>query len=624
MIEKWHERSNGPVFKIIFALVTVSFVLGGIGAGFVGGDTSAAKVNGNEISQHEFTAAKNRQQNVLNTQLGEQFWDLMDRPEYVAQFNQSVLNSLVNDEVLRQYAQELKLGISADQIKSYIVHDPNFQQDGKFNNDLYLNLLRNNGLSADGYAAMIREGMLNSQLQEGIVNSGFSVPAQQELLAKLLLQQRQVRLATFPIAKEIANQTATAEELQAYYEANKTRLLEPEKLTVEYVVLTPSDVAKKAQVTDEQIADYYAKNQAQYVTKGETRLAHIQLASEADAKAVAAELQAGGNFAEIAKAKSTDKLSAMQGGDLGWAKAGTFPKAFEDAANALQAGQVSAVVNVDGSFHLIKVLERKPEVVVELAKVKDQIAKTLSQELLVAEYSNVAREMANTAFENSGSLENVAKAGGVTLHKTAQFTQQNVPTELQNEKVLKVLFDGDLRQTGQNSEALDIGDEKNPRTIFVRVSDYQAERSKTFDEAKAEVETAVKREKAEKHLLAQAETAVKALSEGKVDSVKFAEPQTLTFGNAEQNPTLVDEVFAMPKPTDKATYDIARNAKGDVVIVALDKVIDGKPSDFAPMAAQFNRAENEAFRQNLLQDLRERASISINEEFMQQTAPSQQ
>ncbi|MFK5080826.1 SurA N-terminal domain-containing protein, partial [Glaesserella parasuis] len=95
MIEKMHEKSGGWVFKIIFALVSLSFVLGGIGGGLMATDNSVAKVNGEEISQQVFSRAKNQQQNILNAQLGERFWDLMDNPIYVKQFHESILNGLV-------------------------------------------------------------------------------------------------------------------------------------------------------------------------------------------------------------------------------------------------------------------------------------------------------------------------------------------------------------------------------------------------------------------------------------------------------------------------------------------------------------------------------------------------
>ncbi|QNS14302.1 SurA N-terminal domain-containing protein [Mannheimia bovis] len=621
MIESMHERSKGPVFKIIFALITLSFVIGGVGSGLMATDNSVAKVNGEEISQQLFNNAVNRQQNILNTEMGSRFWDLMDNPEYAKQFNQSVLNSLIDEELLRQYAKDLKLGVSAEQIKSEIVNSQMFQQDGKFSNELYQQTLRHNNLSPDAYAAIVHEGMLQSQIQEGIVSSDFTVPAQQETLAKLLLQQREVRLAEFSIAKEMENQTASQEELQTYYDANKTKLLAPEKLTVEYVAFSPKDVESKIDITDEQIQTYYDRNKGDYVTKGEAHLAHIQVATEAEAQAVEQELKNGADFATAAKAKSADTLSANNGGDLGWAKAGTFPKAFEDAVANLEVGQVSNPVKVDNAYHIIKVLERKPEQAIELAQVKDKIAQTIRQELVLTEYSNIAREMANRAFENNSSLEEVAKAGNVKVQKTEQFTRANVPAALQNEKVLKALFEGELRQNKQNSDALDIGTDTAPQTLFVRVSEYEAERPQTLEEAKSAVENFVKAEKAEKALLAKAEENVKALNEGKSAEVKFNAPQTLVYMQSEvENPALAQTVFAMKQEQNKPAYQIARNQKGDVVIVALDKIVEGNTEQFKALAPQFEQANQLMLRNELLKALRAKASVEINDEFMQQNS----
>ncbi len=618
MIEKWHDRTNSLGFKIIFTLVSLSFVLGGIGSGLVATDDSAVKVNGEGISQRTFTDAKNRQQNILYSQKGGEAWDLLDKPEYAREFNQSVLNSLINDELLRQYAKSLKLDVGVDQIKSEIVHDANFQQNGKFDNNLYQQTLRNAGLTTDGYAAIVREGMIFSQIEEGIINTSFDLPAQQEALAKLLFQKRDVRLATYSLADEAKNQTVSPEELQSFYDAHKKQLLTPETFTVEYLVLTPKDVEKRIQITDEQIATYYDKNKAQFVTKGEANLAHIQVANETEANAIAQQLNNGADFATLAKEKSTDKLSAAQGGNLGWTKAGTFPQAFENAASQLQVGQVSQPIKIDNAYHIIKVIDRKAENIIPLAQVKDKITETIRKELLASEYSTIARDMANSAFENSGSLEAVAKVAGLDIHKTSAFTQANVPAELQHEAVEKALFESDLRQTGQNSEALDVGDSTNPRTMFVRVSDFQAEREKTLEEAKTDVEAMVKREKAEKALLSNAEANLVALNEGK-NNISFGETQTLVYAQAQaQQPVLAKTVFNMPKPADKATYQIARNVKGDVIIVALDKVSDGTLAEFKLLEPQFAEANRTILRNDLVKDLRERASIDVNAEFMEQ------
>lgn len=124
------------------------------------------------------------------------------------------------------------------------------------------------------------------------------------------------------------------------------------------------------------------------------------------------------------------------------------------------------------------------------------------------------------------------------------------------------MFEGELRQNKQNSDALDVGNDANPQTLFVRVSDYDAERPQTFDEAKAAVENFVKAEKAEKALLAKVEENVKALNEGKSVDVKFNAPQTLVYMQAEvENPVLAGTIFAMKKAQDKTTYQMARNQR---------------------------------------------------------------
>lgn len=620
MIEKMHEKSNGIVFKIIFALVSLSFVLGGIGGGLMmNHDTSAVKINGDEVSQHQFSQAKSREQNARNAEEGKKFWDNLEDPVYAEQFNQSVLNRLISDQLLRQYARDLNLGISAEQIKAEIVNDPHFQQEGKFNNGLYQQTLRNNGLTPDGYAAVVSEGMLMSQLQEGIIRTDFAVPAQQALLAKLLMQSRQIRVATYPLSPETAKQAVTDEEISAYYEQHKQNFTTPEKFTVEYVTLAQGDLAKQIQVDDAQIQTYYEANKAKYATAAETKVAHIQLASQEEANQVEQALKNGEDFAKLAAEKSQDKGSAAQGGDLGWTKAGTFPAAFEEAANALAVGNISAPVKIDNAFHIIKVLDRKAESVIPLEQLKTQISNTIRQELVRTEYSGKAREMANKAFEDSHSLTEVAKIGGVEVKTTASFDEKSVPAELDHEAVLHALFNSDLRKNGQNSEAIELGNENAPYTMFVRVSHYEPQAVQSFEQAKDAVSEALKLEKAQKALNEKAEGDLNALKAGNGDAVKFSESRELVFASAQITaPQLAQAIFAMPKPSDKPSYQLVKDDNGDLLIVALEKVTDGNAEQFKPLADQLAQADQIVLYSQLIQDLRDRAKIEINEEFMQQ------
>lgn len=88
---------------------------------------------------------------------------------------------------------------------------------------------------------------------------------------------------------------------------------------------------------------------------------HILVDSQATAQALLAQIQAGADFGQVAQQSSRDTLTKANGGDLGWFARGTLvSKELEDAAFALQPGQISNVVQSAFGYHLVQVLERDP------------------------------------------------------------------------------------------------------------------------------------------------------------------------------------------------------------------------------------------------------------------------
>jgi peptidyl-prolyl cis-trans isomerase D len=87
---------------------------------------------------------------------------------------------------------------------------------------------------------------------------------------------------------------------------------------------------------------------------------HILVKTEADARIVLSRLAAGETWAKIAAEVSIDTGTKDNGGDLGWFSKGKMVKAFEDAAFALKAGEVSAPVQSDFGWHVIQVVGHDP------------------------------------------------------------------------------------------------------------------------------------------------------------------------------------------------------------------------------------------------------------------------
>ncbi|MDG6882560.1 Peptidyl-prolyl cis-trans isomerase D [Phocoenobacter uteri] len=623
MIEKMHDKTNSLGFKIIFGLVAVSFVLGGVGGTLIySKDDYVAKVNGESISQQTFNYTKNRQQSIQSERLGAEFWDLLDTTEFAAQFNQQVLTGLVDDELLKQYIQTLNLGVSAEQIKLAIVNNPQFQQDGKFNNEFYQNVLRNNNISPDYYASMVAGDVLNAQIQEGILGSQFSVPVQDQQSAKLLLQQRVIRTATLSLAKEVEKQTASTEELQGYYDEHKAQFITPEKMQVEIVTVTPEDVADASSISDQDVEDYYQQNRDKFITKGERHLAHIQVADKKTADEVEQKLNAGEDFAKLAKTYSKDMISAQKGGDLGWAKAGVFPVVFDQVADVLEVGKPSKAVEIDGNFHIIKVLDRKADVGMSLEQAKAQIKQTLLKNNSLAEYGKISNEMANKAFESPDSLTDVAKVAGLKVKTTEEFSLDNIPSLLANPKIQNVLVKDEFRRGRQVSEAIDLTDGDKAKTAFIRVINNKPAHEQSFAEAKSMVEQQVKIAKAQKVLTEKAQAALTALNSGNSTDVTFSQPQTLVYiQGLSQQPQLTKTVFAMKKEADKVGYQVINDQQGNAVIVALDKVEEGNKESFKAVKAALSQADLLQLREEMLSDLRNRATIEYNEEFLRQQEP---
>ena len=612
VMEKLHGASTNWASKFLFGFITVTFVISSMaGYLYTRVDNSAAKVNGEEISQQAFQ----NQYNIASRNLTPQE---IDSPAQVANLKRQVLASLIDQELLRQYANELKLGVSDARIKQEIVTTPTFQNNGKFDNTLYQQTLQNNGISAETYAGYVREALRLEQLQSGLGTTAFIVPAQQEKLAKLFFQSRQIRLANLPLANEIAKQEVSDEEIQAYYDAHKAEFTIPETVKVQYLDLSGAAMENNINITDVEIAQYYQDNKPQFTTQGQQRLAHIQVKTEQQAQELYQQLQNGANFADLAKNHSIDPTSAERGGDLSWVSAGEFPKVFEDAANALAVGQYSQPVNLDNHYHIILVEERKEPQLQPLESVKAQIAAQIRQNLVNTQFYSIEKRVAEKAFEDPSSLNAAAEVGGVKVQETSYFSRDDIPAELNYPNVISAVFDSDLSQGGSNSEPMNVGEQ---HSVVVRVLDHKPQSIKTLDEAKADITAHLKHQKAEAVVLAQAEQIVQNLSEGKsVEGVKFGAEQTWVFAE-NKDPVLNNTVFSMAKPEEgKTTYKAASNANGDVVVIALDKVVDGKltEQEQKQFAVQIEQLSQVSLQNSLLNALRAKAKIEINDSFINQ------
>jgi peptidyl-prolyl cis-trans isomerase C len=148
----------------------------------------------------------------------------------------------------------------------------------------------------------------------------------------------------------------------------------------------------KAATTDDAMKKVYEEAAKQIAGEQEVHARHILVETEDEAKAVAAELKKGADFAELAKKKSKDP-GAADGGDLGFFTKDQMVPEFSTVAFALEPGKISDPVKSQFGWHIIKVEEKRNRQAPDFAQVKPQIETYVTRKAQ-AEYVAKLRESA--------------------------------------------------------------------------------------------------------------------------------------------------------------------------------------------------------------------------------------
>ncbi|CAI0991772.1 Peptidyl-prolyl cis-trans isomerase D [Serratia marcescens] len=619
MMDNLRAAANHVVLKIILALIILSFVLTGVGNYLIGGSGDyAAKVNGQTIERAQLEQAFQSERSRMQQQLGDQFSALAGNEGYMQQMRRQVLSQLIDNMLLDQYAKKLGLAVSDDQIKDAIRKAPYFQTNGQFDNAKYLDLIGRMGYTADNFAQSMRQQLVNQQLIQAFGESGFVLPSESQAMAALVLQERDVRLATIDLKALQAKQSAGDDELKAYYDQNKNSFIAPEQVKVSYIPLDAASMQDKVKVSEEDISAYYDQHKSSYGQPERKNYSVIQLKTEAEANAALDELKKGADFATLAKEKSTDIISRRTGGELGWLEPETTADELKQA-NLTEKGQLSGVVKSSVGYLIVRLNDIEPEKLKPLSEVHDAIAKQVKQEKAVDAYYALQQKVSEAATSDNESLASAEEAAGVKAAQTDWFTRDNIPAALNFKPVVQAIFDGSLigenGAPGSNSDVITVDGD---RAFVVRVSGHKPEGIEPFDQVKDRVADLMKRNKAVQEAKLQGEKLLVELKQGKGDEAMKA--AGLSFGavqkmaRAPEDSQLVESVFALPHPQDgKPVYGMSQDRQDNVVLIALDAVKPGTlPEDeMKTFVGKMEEGATGVSFDSLLASLRKEAKIKM-------------
>lgn len=484
---------------LLFLLIVPSFILVGMNSSKYSGSDGGvvAKVDGKEITQPEWDRAHLKEVDRVRASMPTLDPKLLDSP----QARYATLERMVQERVIAAAAAKFKLTTSDQRLARELHQSPEIaslrRPDGALDMERYRQLLATQGMSPEMFEASVRADLSNRQVLGAIAASGFAANSAADVALNAYFEKREIQVARFNTADYAAKLTPSDADLDQFYKANEKLFQAPEQASIEYVLLDMDSVKKSITVNESDLKTYYDQNVQRLSGAEERRASHILIASPktasaADrekAKAKAEELLAlvkksPDTFADVARKNSQDPGSAPNGGDLDFFARGAMVKPFEDAAFSMKKGDISAVVESDFGYHIIKLTDIRAPKQRSFEEMKPELEADLKKQQALKKFSETAEAFTNGVYEQSDSLKPVADRLKLEIKTAANVTRQpvaGVTGVLANPKFLNALFSPDAIEKKRNTEAIEVGPSQ---LVSGRIVQYTAARTLPLAEVK--------------------------------------------------------------------------------------------------------------------------------------------
>lgn len=408
------------------ALVGVAFALGDVtgNSSFGGlGGANVAKVGSEEIGIGEL---RDRARQAYNQARQQQPGLTMAAFVESGGLDQ-VLDQLVEGLAFDQYATKMGFGVSKRLIDGRIADLPAFAGvSGKFDQKVFENFLRQNGLTETQLRRDLRQQLLIEQLAAPIASMPRIAQGMAQPYAALLMEQRRGQATFIPASPFAPTADPGDAALQTFLSQNKAKFTVPERRAIQYAVFDRSAVPVPA-VTDAEIAKVYKDNAPQYAASETRRFAQVIVPDQAAATALAAKVRGGTSLAAAAQAAG---LSASTTGDLTQsAYAATSTAAAAKAAFAAKQGDLVGPTQTGLGWTIARVenVTARParSLADASAEIRTELAKNKANEAIVDYYNKL-----QDAVNGGASIEEIATDRKLQLVETpALLPSGRVPSQ---------------------------------------------------------------------------------------------------------------------------------------------------------------------------------------------------
>ena len=609
MLGAIRNKSKGWVAYLIVGLITIPFALFGIqDYASRSANNSIATVNGEDIDINIYYQELNSQQRNLQQQLGAAYTQEIDNV-----LKQTLIDSLINEKLVENYADSLDIVTLDDEVRSVIEMNQAFLVDGVFSQDRYTQLLRLNSYSPAGYELAQSKALNREQIKINLNGSAFMSSAQTEQLNDLASQQRDVSYIAIQTENFEDEVSVTQSQISDYFNDNRSSFVEGRKVKVDFVELTLDAMEEPESPSAEDLQNLYDENEELYTNPERRRAQHILVENEDLANDLLGQIKGGADFAELAKANSEDTSSNEEGGDLGFFESGLMGAEFDEAAFAMNIGDVSDVVATDyGYFHIIKLTDIEPKTIQNFEEVESQLVSLYVKNAKEKELFGLLEEFVNLSYEES--LDMVADQFNLEMQTSDYFAEGSLDYD---PKFVASAFSSAVIDEGENSEVMEISSEK---FVVLALSDLQSERERDLNEVENQIEATLKSSAAKEIIDDLAENIASALSNGDEQTASqlmnennlewvsegwISRASELPFG-------VTSKSFTLAKPEEgRNTYSSESASRLTSLVIELAGVRAPEEETDTGIAALYLSQENNEMFSSLIKQLRENAEIKV-------------
>ncbi len=595
MIQNLRERLSGAVAVGLIILIAIPLAFFGIESIFMSQRVvDLGDVNGEVITQMDFERAIAVRNNQMMSQMGENYSPDMVDSELV---RQAALNDLVVARLYLSEAREQDMSVSDAQISATLLSTSAFLLDGEFSETLFRNYLANMGYTSSEFMESYRNDLTSRQLTSGLLSSGFSTDMQVQNIIAVSQQQRSYEYLRIPVEAVIDQVVVSDEQIQAFYDDNRDMFEQPEMVSVNYVRLTRDQFLDQVEASEEEIQERFDILQAQQPAQYE--VAHI-LVEDTEGSAeklnqIQSRLEAGEDFAAVAEELSDDIGSSANAGYLGFTDGNTFPAEFEAAVSELAVDEVSAPVQTDAGFHVIKLLsveESSLDFEDEYAAIELQVKQEQAESL----YVEALEQLREASFSTADLDELLAEMALIDVELDVETTepfQQDFGTGIAaNAQVRAVAFGPIVREDNLNSEVVELSD---TNAVVVHLDNYYPAGVAPLEQVREEITENLRIEQANRLLADRAEAMAEELEAG-ASIAELAEREEL------QSQTATDQVRQAATPEGRQIFNVALSGplpvtgtieqpQGGYLVYRLNNVEAGSLDNFSPTQQRMFRQQ---------------------------------